>query len=55
MDFEFTQAKKPVDQLSRKEKEALAPYLDEQTLFDEMHKVQQELKLIRIFGCVFLM
>jgi hypothetical protein len=44
LDLEFAQVKKLVDRLPQKEKEALAQYLDEQTLFSEMRKVQKELQ-----------
>ncbi len=44
LDLELTQIKKLVDGLPRKDKETLARYLDDQTLFEEMRRVQQELK-----------
>lgn len=44
LDLEFAQIRSLVDRLPRKEKQALARYLDDQTLFDEMRQVQRELK-----------
>jgi len=44
LDLEFAQIKNLVDRLPKKEKVALARYLDDQTLFDEMRQVQRELK-----------
>ena len=44
LDLDFTQVKKLVDRLPKKEKETLARYLDDQTLFEEMRQVQRELK-----------
>ncbi len=44
LDLDFTQIKSLVDRLPKKEKETLARYLDDQTLFDEMRRVQRELK-----------
>jgi len=44
LDLDFKQIKKLVDRLPRKEKETLARYLDDQTLFEEMRQVQRELK-----------
>lgn len=44
LDLDFTQAKKLVDRLLQKEKETLARYLDDQKLFDQMRRVQRELK-----------
>jgi uncharacterized protein with von Willebrand factor type A (vWA) domain len=44
LDLEFTQIKNLVDRLPKKEKETLARYLDDQTLFAEMLQVQRELK-----------
>lgn len=44
LDLDFTQIKKLVARLPKKEKETLARYLDDQTLFEEMRRVQRELK-----------
>ena len=44
LELDFAQVKKLVDNLPRKEKHALARHLDEQTLFDEIRAVQNELK-----------
>jgi uncharacterized protein with von Willebrand factor type A (vWA) domain len=44
IELEVTQVKKLVDQLPKKEKETLARHLDDQTLFEEMRRVQRELK-----------
>jgi uncharacterized protein with von Willebrand factor type A (vWA) domain len=44
LDLDFEQVKKLIDRLPKREKEALARYLDEQTLFEEMRRVQRELK-----------
>ena len=44
LDLDFIQVKKLVDRLPKKEKETLARYLDDQTLFEEMRQVQRELK-----------
>ena len=44
LDLDFTQVKKLVDRLPKKEKETLARYLDDQTLFEELRQVQRELK-----------
>ena len=44
LDLDFAQVKMLVDRLPQKEKETLARYLDDQTLFDEMRRVQRELK-----------
>ncbi len=43
-DVGLSQVKELVDRLPRKDKEALARYLDEQTLFTELRKVQKELR-----------
>ena len=44
LDLDFRRVKKLVDRLPKKEKETLARYLDDQTLFEEMRQVQRELK-----------
>ncbi len=44
LDLDFTQVKKLVDRLPQKEKETLARHLDDQTLFEELRRVQRELK-----------
>jgi hypothetical protein len=44
LDLEFSQVKTLIDRLPRKEKEVLARYLDDEVLFDEMRKVQEELR-----------
>ena len=44
LDLDFKQVKKLVDRLPQKEKETLARYLDDQTLFEELRRVQRELK-----------
>ncbi|MGA9135778.1 MAG: hypothetical protein WB384_27510 [Candidatus Sulfotelmatobacter sp.] len=44
LDLDFKQVKKLVDRLPQKEKETLARHLDDQTLFEEMRRVQRELK-----------
>ena len=44
LDLDFTQVKKLVDGLPQKEKETLARHLDDQTLFEELRRVQRELK-----------
>ena len=44
LDLDFAQVKKLVDRLPKKEKETLARYLDDQTLFEELRQVQRELK-----------
>jgi len=38
LDLEFTQIKNLVDRLPKKEKQALARYLDDRTLFDEIRR-----------------
>jgi len=43
-DLDFAQVKKLVNRLPKKEKETLARYLDDQTLFEEMRQVRRELK-----------
>ncbi len=40
----LSQVKELVDRLPRKDKEALARYLEEQTLFTELRKVQKDLR-----------
>lgn len=44
LDLNYAQVRTLVDRLPKKEKETLARYLDEQTLFAEMRQVQRELK-----------
>jgi hypothetical protein len=44
LDLDFTQVKRLIDRLPQKEKETLARYLDDQTLFQEMRRIQRELK-----------
>ena len=44
LDLDFMQVKKLVDRLPQKEKETLARSLDDQTLFEQMQRVQRELK-----------
>jgi hypothetical protein len=44
LDLDFMQVKKLVDRLPQKEKESLARHLDDQTLFEELRRVQRELK-----------
>ncbi len=44
LDLDFLQVKKLVDRLPQKEKETLARHLDDQTLFEELRRVQRELK-----------
>ena len=44
LDLDFTQVKNLVDRLPQKEKETLARHLDDQTLFEELRRVQRELK-----------
>jgi hypothetical protein len=44
LDLNFAQVRTLVDRLPKREKETLARYLDEQTLFAEMRQVQRELK-----------
>jgi uncharacterized protein with von Willebrand factor type A (vWA) domain len=44
LDLDFKQVKKLVDRLPQKEKEMLARHLDNQTLFEELRRVQRELK-----------
>jgi len=44
LDLDFSQVKKLVDRLPQKEKETLARHLDDQTLFEELRRVQRELK-----------
>jgi len=48
LDPDFSQVRKLVDRLPIKQKTALARYLADQTLFEEMRQVQDELKNARI-------
>ena len=44
LNLDYEQLKTLVDQLSSGEKEQLAEYLDEQTLFQRFHKVRDSLR-----------
>jgi hypothetical protein len=48
IDLDFAQVKGLVDRLPEREKEELARYLDDQTLFEELRRVQTELKRVPI-------
>ena len=44
LELDFKQVKKLVDQLNEQEKERLAEYLDDETLFKQWRKVKEELQ-----------